>query len=140
MFQVIYEYTETWPEKGALTLEVPPIIGKIQVSPDLAKRRAKGYLTCEVGMAFRPGEPMFVWGERPLWRMPIHLHLRGYGQVATFGLIAVDATTREVIPLPVEQIMMIQDRADELATRLTSPTEPAGRLSSSLRSDGIELL
>lgn len=126
MFQVVYEYGETWPEKGALTLEVPPITGKIQVSPDLAKRRAKGYLTCEVGMAFRPGEPMLIWGKRPVWRMPIHLHLRNYGQVATFGSIDVDATTREIIPLPAEQITLMQDRADELAARLAPTPETAG--------------
>ena len=65
------------------------------------------------------GEPTRVWGERPIWRMPIYLSLRGWGQVAKLGAVDVDALTREVLELTHEQIIEIQDRADAIASRLT---------------------
>lgn len=125
MFQVTVEFQKPWPEQGVLMLDVPRLVGEIHVSPLSAKQRAKGYLTCEVGMAFRPGDPTLLWGERPVWRMPIYLHLRGYGQVTILGSIDVDAMTREVIPLPITEINAIQDRADELATHFTPPADSA---------------
>jgi len=51
--------------------------------------------------------------------MPIYLRLRGYGQITLSGMIDVDAMTREVIALTTNQIIAIQDQADELATYLT---------------------
>jgi hypothetical protein len=126
MFQVIYECANPWPEQGTMQLDMPRLVGEIHVSPVSAKRRANGYLTCEVGLPFRPGEPTLHWGERPVWRMPIYLYLRGYGQVGMFGTIDVDATTRDVIPLPPQQIATIQDRAHELASHFAPSTEPAG--------------
>lgn len=126
MIQVLYEYANTWPQTGVLKLEVPEIVGEIQIPPAMASRRAKGYLTCEVGMAFRPDNPVLVWGEQPVWRMFIYLHLRGFGPTATLGTIDVDARSGEVIPLTTEQIITMQDRADELATRLAPPTDPTG--------------
>jgi hypothetical protein len=124
MFQVVYEYADEWPQEGTLKLEVPQIHGEISVAPGIARRHAKGYLTCEVGMAMRPGDPALVWSERPVWRIPIYLFLRGYGQVAALGEIDVDATTGQVIPLSGAQISAIQDRADELASRLTPAADP----------------
>ena len=126
MFQVTVEFKQPWPEQGAMQVDVPRLVGEIHVSPVSAKRRAHGYLTCEVGLPFRPGEPTLIWGDRPIWRMPIYLYLRGYGQVGMFGTIDVDATTRAVVPLTPQQITAIQDRAHELATHFPSSTESAG--------------
>jgi hypothetical protein len=126
MFQVLYEYEKPWPERGTMQLDVPRLIGEIHVSPESAKQRAKGYLTCEVGMAFRPGDPTLIWGERPVWRMSIYLHLRGYGPITLLGSIDIDAMTRAIIPLTTDQITAIQDRADELATHFTPSADPAG--------------
>lgn len=125
MFQVVYELEKTWPEQGAMKLDLPSLVGEIHVSPESARQRAKGYLTCEVGMTFRPGEPTLVWGKRPVWRMPIHLRLRGYSQITLSGTIDVDAMTREVIPLTTNQIIALQDQADELATHLTPSADSA---------------
>lgn len=124
MFQVVYECANPWPEQGAMQLDMPRLVGEIHVSPVSAKRRANGYLTCEVGLLFRPGEPTLLWGERPIWRMPIYLYLCGHGEVGMFGTIDVDATTRAVIPLPPQQIAARQDRAHELATHFAPSTEP----------------
>ncbi len=69
------------------------------ISPEFAQQRANGYLTSEVAMAFRPGEPILVNQEPLIWRMPVLLHLRYWGQVATLGSIDVDATTGVVLSL-----------------------------------------
>ncbi|HSN77364.1 MAG TPA: hypothetical protein VL334_20025 [Anaerolineae bacterium] len=93
---------------------------------DQVRRRAQGYLTEHVAMALRPGEPVLVWGDKPVWRTPVWLHLRGHGQVAAVGSLDVDAATGEVIPLSPDQIRGMQDRADVFARRLTPQTTAAG--------------
>ena len=123
MFQVIYEQTASWPESGAFLVKTPSLEGKIEVSPDAARRRANGYLARYVALAMEAGEPALVWGQRPVWRMPVHLTLRGWGQIAKLGEIDVDARTREVLPLSPTQIIEMQDRADAIAARLTSPAD-----------------
>jgi hypothetical protein len=122
MFQVVYECREPWPVEGALKVNAPALEGEIQVSPDSARQRANGYLARYVALAMEAGEPMLIWGERPCWRMPVYLNLRGFGQVAKLGEIAVDAMTREVIQLSKQQIIEMQDRADAIASRLTLAT------------------
>jgi len=93
--------------------------GEIQVSPDSARRRANGYLARYVALAMEAGDPVLVWGQKPVWRMAVYLTLRGWGQVAKLGEIDVNALTREVLPLSNPQITEMQDRADAIATRLT---------------------
>jgi len=125
-FKVLQAYSGRWPQEGGLRFEVPGVAGEIGVSPDLARRRAKGYLTSEVAMAFRPGEPVLVWGSRPVWRMTICLFLRGYGQVTELGSVDVDATTGEVIPILSAQIGAMQAQADAIARRLSPQARAAG--------------
>lgn len=126
MFQVIYEHTATWPEKGAMKLKTPSLEGEIPISPDSARRRANGYLARYVALALEAGEPALIWGVRPLWRMPIYLCLHSWGQVAKLGEIDVDAQTRVVIPFSTQQIVEMQDRADAIAARLTPAPTTAG--------------
>lgn len=125
MFQVTVEFKQPWPDQGAMQLDLPRLVGEIHVSPEAASQRAKGYLTCEVGMAFRPGAPTLIWGDRPVWRMPIQLHLRGYSPITLSDAINVDAMTKEVIPLSLLEITALQDRADDFAIRFTSSTNSA---------------
>jgi hypothetical protein len=125
-FMVQLAVSRRWPSEGTLRFEVPGVTGEISVSPDLARRRAKGYLSREVALAFRPGEPVLVWGSRPVWRMTIHLFLRGYGQVAELGVVEVDAISGEVIPLAPAQIAAMQGQANAIARRLTPPTGATG--------------
>lgn len=125
MFQVVYEYSEPWPQEGVLCIDPTPIVGAIKVAPESARRRANSYLSMDVAMEFQPGEPVLLWGERPVWRMPVHLHLPGLGQVTTLGFIEVDAMTRAVIPLSQEQINKMRARAHDIVTRLTPATAPA---------------
>lgn len=99
---------------------------EVFVSREDARRRAQGYLTVEVAMALRPGEPGLLGGSQPVWRIPVWLHLRGFGQVATLGFLDVDAVTGEVIPLSPIEIKEMQDKADVFARRLTYQAAPAG--------------
>ncbi|MBX3011301.1 MAG: hypothetical protein KF832_07325 [Caldilineaceae bacterium] len=122
MFQVIYEQATIWPENGTFTVKTPSLEIEIQVSPDSARRRANGYLARYIGFAMEAGDPALVWGDKPVWRLPIHLTLRGWGQVAKLGELDVDALTRDVLPLSPVQIREMQDRANAIAARLTSTT------------------
>lgn len=129
MIQVMIEWNGNWPEKEALQIEGrfmgKAFAGKIPTSPSTAKRTANGYLSMDVAMAIVADDPILVWGERPLWRMTTSLLLPDWGRVAQVGVIDVDAMTGEVIPLGEQQIKTMQDRANELASRLALETTPA---------------
>ena len=126
MIQVVYEVQQAWPKDGAFKLSVPNLEAEIVVSPVLAQRRAKGYLTAEVAMSFRPGEPVLVLGTDRVWRMPVYLHLRGCGQVGHLGTIDVDALSGKVIALSPDQIAAMQKRANDLAAHFTSTPTATG--------------
>jgi hypothetical protein len=100
MFHVIYEQATTWPESGGFTVKTPPLEVEIQVSPASARRRANGYLARYIGLAMEAGDPALVWGQKPVWRMPVYLILRGWGQVAKLGELDVDAIAARLTPTP----------------------------------------
>jgi hypothetical protein len=124
MIQVIYEYPESWPAQGALRVDVQ-FTQEIAVSPEAARRAANSYLVTYVAMVLRAGQPGLVIGEPAVWRLPLDMHLRGIGYVATLGALDVDAQTGEVLPLSASQIQAIQERASDIIIRLTPEAEPA---------------
>jgi len=124
MVRVIYEYPEAWPESGPLVVEAQ-LAGEIRVSPTTARRRAAAFLAAQVKMMVLAGEPMLIWGKPPIWRVPACLHLPGLGEVSTVGSVDVDALTGQILPLAPNQIMIMQRRADDIATRFTLPTASA---------------
>jgi hypothetical protein len=130
MIQVLYEWEGVWPEKGELQIEGrfmgKSFGGTIPVSPKEAKRHANGYLSMDVAMAIVADEPVLLWSERPVWRMTTSLLLSEWGRVAQVGAIDVDAMTGAVISLTPTQIQTMQDKANELASRLTLETAPTG--------------
>ena len=123
MFQVIYEYTKKWPDKGPLRVNAH-LEGDIAITPDKARRRASGYLAGYVTMMVLAGEPVLVMSSEPKWRIPAVLHLPGLGPVSTVGTVDVNAQTGEIIPLTAEQILIMQERANEFALRLTPSANP----------------
>jgi hypothetical protein len=125
MFQIAYEYQEPWPKEGVLRLEAR-FDGEIKVSPTVARHRASGFLAGHVTMMVLAGEPILVLNDPPVWRIPACLHLPDWGEVATIGVLDVDALTGEVIPPSSKQITMMQHRANDLAARLALPPVPAG--------------
>lgn len=117
MFQVMLEVDEEWMAdeshhvKGNFDCE-------IAVSPIVAKRRAGSYLAMNVTMMTLAGTPTLVLGDRPVWRCPVYFNYLPIGEVGTLGTIEVDAQTGEAIPLTNEQITVMQERANVIATRL----------------------
>jgi len=43
------------------------------------------------------GKPVLVMGQRPVWRVPMETPLEDCGHITTFGVIEVDAQTRELM-------------------------------------------
>jgi hypothetical protein len=126
MLQILYEHPMEWIDDGPRTLKATVDLEAIlSVSPDSARRRANGYLGHHVAMSIQAGDPVLVWGKRLVWRMQMHLSLRGFGRIATVGTVDVDAQTRDIIPLSVDEIISLQERANAIAIRLSPATTAA---------------
>lgn len=126
MIQVMYEYTQPWPENGALNLESPPSSLEVPVSPDSARRCVNGYLGMHVSMALEGADPILVLNEQaPRWRVALNLIWPGLGFTSTLGHIDVDAKTREVIPLSDKKILEIQDKVNDILTCIAPDTTRA---------------
>ena len=125
MFQIVYEYTNPWPKEGPLRMELQ-YAGEIAVSPDQARRRANGFLSREVALFAEADTPVLMLGSRPIWRMNVHLMLRGKGDLGQIGILDVDAVTGEVIPLSEQQIREIQIHARTIVAGSPQATTPAG--------------
>lgn len=126
MLQILYEYPMEWIGDGPRTLKATvDLEATLSVSPDSARRRANGYLGRHVAMSIQADDPVLVWGKRLVWRMQMHLSLRGLGRVATVGTVDVDAQTRDVIPLSASEIINLQERANAIALRFTPAAEAA---------------
>jgi hypothetical protein len=125
MFRVAYDYLNPWPEQGPLHIETQ-IRCEIHCSPELARRRANGFLTGHITIMALAGEPMLILGEPPVWQVPITLRLPGLRQPSIIGMLQVDTDTGEVIPLTSEEVKQLQELAHALATHLTLPTTPTG--------------
>ena len=124
MFQVVYEYTNPWPKDGPLRMELQ-FAGEIAVSPEQARRRANGFLSREVALFAEADTPVLMLGSHPIWRMNIHLMLRGKGDVGQIGVLDVDAVTGEISPLSEQQIREIQNYARTIVASSPQATTPA---------------
>lgn len=122
--EIVYELAQGWPKQGSLQIKVPSITIDIPVSPDVARRRANGYLGMNAGTLLGASEPRLLMGERPLWKLSVNLHLPSIGYVGQVGMIEVDAMSGEVIPLSATTIQNYQDRAHDLVIRFSPATEP----------------
>jgi hypothetical protein len=124
MFQVIYEYPKPWPDEGPLHVSVE-FDSEILIPPHIARRRANGYLSREIALFMAAGEPALVIGERPVWRMPIHLTLRDFGKMAVVGSIDVGASDGTVVPLSAAESQAVRDRALHVAAHCSSHANPS---------------
>lgn len=121
MFQILYEYSDPWPEEGTLTFDTH-LRGELKVSPKQAQRRANSFLTMDVGLLMGADDPILVWGKRPVWRFTTNMYLPDSGKIGEVGTIEVDAVTGQVVRPSKEQITSLQDRARDLTIRSTSST------------------
>ncbi|MEZ4863811.1 MAG: hypothetical protein R3C14_20985 [Caldilineaceae bacterium] len=122
MIQIVYEYADPWPSQGVLQIQPPSACLDIAVSPDSARRKANNYLAMYISMSLLAGKPLLIMNKRPVWRIPLEMQLDDRGHTATFGIIEIDAQTREIIPLTPKQIRTIQDQVNDFITRLTPET------------------
>lgn len=125
MVQIVYEYTDPWPQQGVLQLKSLSTSLEIAVSPDSARRKVNGYLTLNVSMSLLAGKPVLLMNQPPVWQVPLEMKVEDGGPVATFGTVEVDAQTREIRTLTPSQIRTIQDQVNELLARLTPSTTAA---------------
>jgi hypothetical protein len=125
MVRIVYEHPGEWPDEGPLVLQAQ-FSGEIPVPPDLARRRANGYLAREVALFLTAGDPVLVLGEQPYWRIPAVLCLRGLGELADVGFVDVNARTGQVAALSDESMQTMRTRAHDIASRLASSPETAG--------------
>lgn len=121
--EVVYELAYAWPKQGALQVQIPSVTVNIPISPEVARRRANGYLGINVGVLLGASEPRLLMSDRPLWKLSVDLHLPSVGYVGQVGTIQVDAITGEVIPLSMTTIQQYQDRAHDLIIRFAPATE-----------------
>lgn len=122
MFQILVEDSVEWPTNGTLKLPEQLLSStENAISPEMARRKANGYLGMHVVFFSYAGTPKLLLSKRPLWRMPIILRLRGFGDVAILGQIDVDAQTGTPIRFSEDEIEEIQARAEKIAERLTLP-------------------
>ena len=122
MIQILREQTLEWPTEGPLTVVAPPVAVTISVSPEIARRRANGYLAREVAMTLLAHNPRLVVGECGVWRLNIDLSLPDFGRVAPLGVIDVDAENATVIALTTDEIDELLKAANALAARFSSST------------------
>lgn len=87
-----------------------------------ARRRANSYLAQYVSTGYRAIEPELVPLEGPIWRFVIQYKAPTLSAIRV-GLLEVNALTGEVLPLTINQIETIRDRARAYLTcNAPSPT------------------
>jgi hypothetical protein len=90
-----------------------PVDAQGYVLAEYARRRAERYLGEQIGMFFNAIDPAFVPGDAPCWQVTI-VFKRYHRGPFTLGIMDVDATTGEPIPLSKRQIKRILGRAHAL--------------------------
>jgi hypothetical protein len=120
--QIAFTYPDPWPGSGRVEIAGQPYA--IPISPEQARRRAKGFLAGYITILVTAGEPTRLIDEAPVWRVTARLVLPGVGEVGTLGAISIDAQTGEVIPLSPEAITQMQDLAQTVARYYASTPTP----------------
>jgi hypothetical protein len=112
---------QTVPETGVLTLTLDQTV-PINVSATEAQRRVSRFVHWEISSQMHGKAPTLVIGDRAGWQVPVHLTFPSFGDVGCVGEIVVDAETGQLQTDPL-LIAEIERRAQELATRFTSPAK-----------------
>jgi hypothetical protein len=125
MFQIAYNYHQDWREDESLTVDIQ-VSQKIAISPDLARRRANGFLAGHVTMMVSAGQPTLIVDQTPVWRVPAVLRLPELGDVSTVGAVDIDAQTGDMILPSFDQITRMQELAHAIAAHFASATTATG--------------
>ncbi len=122
MFQIAYTYPNPWPASGPLQIESADTTLEVNISPEMARRIANGFIGGYITLMAQAGQPMLLLENPPVWQVPIHLHLPKLGNVGIIGMVYVDALAGTIVPLAEAEITQMQDLAHALATHFTSKT------------------
>ncbi|MCB0153392.1 MAG: hypothetical protein KDF65_01255 [Anaerolineae bacterium] len=125
MFQIAYDYEETWPEDESFRVE-GHFAHQINVSPTVARRKANGFLAGYISMMVSAEQPTLRLSDTPFWQVPAVLTLPGLGETAVVGTIKVDAQSGNIIPLSPPQIKQMQELGYAIATHFASSPAPTG--------------
>ncbi len=117
--QVLIE-GQAFHELGVFTLSLDTQV-EVRISKEDAQRRVSRYVHMEISSQMHAETPTLVIGENAYWQVPIHLTFPAFGDVGKVGILRVDPITGNIdTSLPFIQV--IEDNAEQLALRFTSPT------------------
>jgi hypothetical protein len=108
--------------KGFLNIRLEQRI-EINVSARQAQRQVNEFVHLDVSTQLHAQTPVLVVSPEgdSFWRVPIHLTLPAFGDVGEVGCIQVNPQTGQ-IDTPPSLLRQLNDKADALALRFTSPT------------------
>jgi hypothetical protein len=119
------EYVRVIREKAALLVAREqgglPLNEQGYVLAEYARRRARSYLDTHLSMFYDGIDPVFVPGEPPLWQVTIVFQMYDSGPFM-LGVLDVEATTGEPIPLSMKQIKRIRERTRAIIRHQTPAT------------------
>jgi hypothetical protein len=92
---------------------VLPVDARGYVLGEYARRQADRCLGDQIAMYFNAADPVFVPGDPPRWQVTI-VFKRYYSGPFTLGVMDVDATTGEPLPLTKSQLKRLRERAHAL--------------------------
>jgi len=115
MFQVIYP-----DEQFEIIIEGQ----KIAISPDLARRRANGFLAGHLSLMVTAGVPTLLREPRPLWRIPALLTLPEQNMESVVGFLDINAQNGAIL-IPSEfELQRMQSLIHAIAAHFASnPTK-----------------
>jgi hypothetical protein len=97
------------------------------ILPFVAKSKVNGYLTQDVAFfASAHGQPTWLDGQPPVWRVATRVRLSEQGSSVDFGAVDVDALTGEVIRLTDQQIQNLQRSATDVAAHRPASATATG--------------
>ncbi len=125
MFQIAYNYPQAWPQDKPLLID-SHVKYEIPISPNVARRKANGFLAGYVSMMALAGQPTLILseGEPPLWRVPATLRLPKFGEIGLLGMVEVNAQTGQLVALSHEQIVLMQELAHVIVAHFTMSATP----------------
>ena len=97
------------------------------ILPTQAKVKVTGYVAEQIAFfATAEGQPQWIAGTPPVWRVATMLRLRGQGNVCDLGFVDVNALTGDVVPLSEKEIILRQKRAHHAAEANTRSAAATG--------------
>lgn len=83
------------PTTGVLTVQIAQAV-QINVSAEEAQRKVSVFVLKKISNLMHGETPTLVLGERPCWRVPVHLTFPTTGDVGAVGSVDVDVDSGEL--------------------------------------------